>query len=167
MHTTMRASRRRRDAGIAYLVAAWLGAVLLFGAVVAPAAFAVLPTRSLAGALVGRILPSLFMAGLVVGVLVVVSARGAASGRARAGRLVAGGVLLVSCAAAQFVVGGRIDRVRADAGGSLDELPADHPIRVTFGRLHGLSVGGLALAALGGAAALALLVPAPDPRRSP
>ena len=36
------------------LVAAWLGAALVVAAVVAPAAFDVLPTRTLAGALVGR-----------------------------------------------------------------------------------------------------------------
>lgn len=160
-------SRRRRDASIGYLVAAWLGAVALFGAVVAPAAFAALPSRALAGALVGRVLPVLFIAGMVVGLLVVVSARGVGARRLRAGRLIAGAVLLASCAVAQFVIGGRIERARAEAGGSLDQLAADHPIRVTFGRLHGLSVAGLAVAALSGAAALILLASAPDSRHSP
>lgn len=160
-------SPRWRDTSLGYLVAAWLGGVVLFGAVVAPAAFTVLPTRTLAGALVGRILPPLFVAGMIVGAMVAVSASGVVPRPRRAGRLIAGGLLLASCAVAQFGIGARIERVRADAGASLDELPADHPIRVTFGRLHGLSVGGLALAALGGAAALALLVPTPDPRPSP
>ena len=41
-------------------------------AVVAPAAFAVLPTRTLAGALVGRVLPVLFWCGMLVGVGVAV-----------------------------------------------------------------------------------------------
>ena len=160
-------SARWRDASIGYLVAAWLGGVALFGAVVAPAAFAVLPTRSLAGALVGRVLPVLFIAGLIIGSLVALSAREVAAPSRRAGRLVAGAVLLVACGIAQFVIGGRIERVRAEAGVSLDELPHGHPVRVTFGRLQGLSVAGLALAALGGVAALVLLAPAPETRRSP
>ena len=51
---------------ILVLLSAWLGAAVLVATVVAPAAFAVLPTRTLAGALVGRVLPVLFIAGLVV-----------------------------------------------------------------------------------------------------
>jgi len=49
------------------LLAAWLGAAIFFSVVVAQAAFAVLPTRTLAGALVGRILPVLFFAGMILG----------------------------------------------------------------------------------------------------
>ena len=49
------------------LLAAWLGATIIVGAVVAPAAFAVLPSRTLAGALVGRVLPPLFWSGVAVG----------------------------------------------------------------------------------------------------
>ena len=41
------------------LLDAWLGAAIFVAAFVAPAAFAVLPTRALAGAIVGRILLSL------------------------------------------------------------------------------------------------------------
>ena len=51
---------------VALLLAAWLGAGVLFAAVVAPAAFAVLPSRNLAGALVGRVLPVVLIAGVVV-----------------------------------------------------------------------------------------------------
>jgi hypothetical protein len=52
------------------LVTAWLGASLITVAVVAPGAFAVLPSRSMAGTMVGRVLPSLFVAGIVTGVVV-------------------------------------------------------------------------------------------------
>jgi len=51
---------------VSILLSAWLGAAVLVTTVVAPAAFAVLPSRTLAGALVGRVLPVLFIAGLVV-----------------------------------------------------------------------------------------------------
>lgn len=150
----------------AHLLAGWLGAVLLFAAVVAPAAFAVLPTAALAGALVGRVLPVLFVAGILLGALVVAGAAGRSGPRRRLGRVVAGGTLLLACGVAQFVIGERIERVRAAAGSSLDQLAADDPIRVTFGRLHGLSVAGLGVAAAGATAALIVLVAAPKGRRS-
>ncbi|HET7564931.1 MAG TPA: DUF4149 domain-containing protein, partial [Gemmatimonadaceae bacterium] len=52
------------------ILSVWLGAVAYFIAVVAPAAFRVLPERTLAGALIGQTLPAIFIAGIVVGVLV-------------------------------------------------------------------------------------------------
>jgi hypothetical protein len=45
----------------ALLIAFWGGAAILTIAIVTPAAFAVLPTRALAGSLVGRVLPALFL----------------------------------------------------------------------------------------------------------
>jgi len=54
------------------LLAVWIGAALLFALIVAPAAFAVLPSRTLAGALVGRVLPVIFYAGVVIGSLIVI-----------------------------------------------------------------------------------------------
>src|SRR2546430_1569733 len=54
------------------LLAVWIGAALLFALVVAPAAFAVLPSRTLAGALVGRGLPVIFYGGGVLRPLIVV-----------------------------------------------------------------------------------------------
>src|SRR4029077_12340066 len=63
------------------LLAVWIGAALLFALVVAPAAFAVLPTRTLAGALVGRVLPVIFYAGVVIGSLIVILDSSAAADR--------------------------------------------------------------------------------------
>ena len=56
-------------------LSAWLGAGLLFAAVVAPAAFRVLPSRALAGALAGAVLPVLFWTGAAVGVWGVLALR--------------------------------------------------------------------------------------------
>ena len=58
----------------ALLLSALLGAGILFASVVAPAAFAALPSRSLAGALVGRVLPVVFVAGTLLLVLVSLAA---------------------------------------------------------------------------------------------
>src|SRR5689334_9165161 len=145
------------------LLAVWLGAALLFTIVVAPAAFSVLPTRSLAGALVGRVLPVIFYAGVVIGSLIVVLD---IIGRTGAwGRSAAGAVAALACALAQLVVGTRIERLRAAIGGPLDALAADDPRRAAFGRLHAISVGWLGLAMVAAIIALALAVRAVPPRQ--
>lgn len=145
------------------LLAVWIGAALLFTVVVAPAAFSVLPTRTLAGALVGRVLPVIFYAGVVIGSLIVVLEL---IGRTGAwGRSAAGAVSALACALAQLVVGTRIDRLRAAIGGPLDALAVDDPRRIAFGRLHAISVGWLGLAMVAAIIALALAVRAMSPRQ--
>jgi len=133
-------------------LSAWLGAAILVAAVVAPAAFAVLPTRSLAGALVGRVLPVVFYSGAVVGVLAAAVGRTPSS----TARQVAGALMTVTCLVAQLLVAPRIERVRADAGRPIDELAAGDARRTAFGRLHAASVLLLGVAAMAGGAALVL-----------
>ncbi|MFL5616563.1 MAG: DUF4149 domain-containing protein [Gemmatimonadaceae bacterium] len=138
------------------LLAIWIGAASLFTLVVAPAAFAVLPTRTLAGALVGRVLPILFYAGVVIGSIIVILDL---AGRTGAwGRAAAGAVSAVACAIAQLVVGTRIDRLRASIPVPLDALAGDDPRRIAFGRLHAISVGWLGIAMLAAVVGLTLAV---------
>jgi hypothetical protein len=146
---------RAMASGLLSLIAlsVWLGAAILVATVVAPAAFAVLPTRTLAGALVGRVLPVLFFGGAAVGIFVGLLARGQTSSLTR---IVAAVAMVVACLAAQFLVGPRIERVRVDAGTAIDQLAPGDPRRIAFGRLHGMSVALLGLAAIAGAAALVL-----------
>ena len=145
------------------LLAVWIGAALLFTLVVAPAAFAVLPTRTLAGALVGRVLPVIFYAGVVIGSLIVLLD---IIGRTGAwGRSAAGAVAALACAIAQLVVGTRIDRLRAAISGPLDALAGDDPRRIAFGKLHAISVGWLGLAMVAAIVALTLAVRALPPRQ--
>lgn len=142
------------------LLAAWLGAAAIVATAVAPAAFAVLPTRALAGALVGRVLPALFYAGMAAGAIALgleLAGEGGGWSRVRLGGL---GAVLVGCVVAQLVIAPRIAKVRAAIGPSLEALAADDARRVAFGRLHGLSVGWLALAMVGAAVALAFAVAA-------
>ena len=133
---------------VTILLSAWLGAAVLVATVVAPAAFAVLPSRTLAGALVGRLLPVLFIAGLVVALASLWLDRGD-HGRAIRVRRVMLVVAAVSCAAAQFAVAPRIERVRKEIGGPVEQLPQDDPRRIAFGRLHAASVAWLGLAMVG------------------
>lgn len=128
------------------LVALWLGAAAVVALVVAPAAFDVLPSRSLAGALVGRVLPVVFYAGMVLGAALVV-VEGMA-GSWVSGRSISGAVTLVACVIAQLVIGARIAAVRASIPGAIEALSPDDPRRIAFGRLHGFSVGWLGIAIL-------------------
>jgi small-conductance mechanosensitive channel len=134
-------------------LSAWLGAALLAATVVAPAAFAVLPTRTLAGALVGHILPVLFYSGAAVGMFAVLLGRVATPSLAR---VIAGAAMIATCLAAQLVVAPRIERVRTEAGRPIDQLAVGDPVRTAFGRLHGASVLLLGIAGIAAAAALVL-----------
>lgn len=150
---------------VSLLLSAWLGAGVLFAAVVAPAAFAVLPSRTLAGALVGRVLPVLFIAGIVTALLGLwLGRRGLGRyPRVRRGALLA---LALSCAVAQFVISPRIDRVRTAIGGPIEQLSVDDPRRVAFGRLHAVSVGWLGIAMVAAGLTIVLASLAPGPRRA-
>jgi hypothetical protein len=56
-----------------FLIALWLGAAVFFTAAVAQSAFAVLPSRELAGAMVNRTLAILNYGGIVVGLILLAS----------------------------------------------------------------------------------------------
>jgi hypothetical protein len=58
-------------------------------------------------------------------------------------------LLAVGCSAAQFVVSPKIERIRSSVTGPIDSLDASDPRRVTFGKLHALSVAFLGLAMIG------------------
>jgi hypothetical protein len=146
------------------LLAAWLGAAILVAAVVAPAAFAVLPTRTLAGALVGRVLPVLFWSGMALGL--VVAALGW-SLPARAWRTGGALALVAACAAAQLVIAPRIEAVRAQIGGAVDALDASDPRRQAFGRLHGLSVAWMGVGAIAAFVTLVLVIRSITTRSTP
>jgi len=134
----------------ALLLAAWLGAALYFTVVVTRAAFAVLPSRTMAGALVGQTLPVLFDTGMVVGAVLVATALFASSGAARTASLLGGAAIVVLCALARLVILARIARLRLTLPAAIDSLAVTDPARRAFGQLHALSVGALGLAMLTG-----------------
>jgi MFS family permease len=130
------------------LLLLWLGGAVLFAAIVAPSLFATLPTRTLAGAVVGRVLPSIFYSGMLIGVLTLLldwQARGEWKWR---GGATGGLVMLIACGVAQLVISPRIERVRQSIGGVIENLAPDDPRRAEFGKLHAVSVGWLGVAML-------------------
>ena len=138
------------------VLAFWLGAAGFLSVAVAPALFAALPTRELAGVVIGRVLPGLFYSGMIVGVLVMVIevvSRGVWSWR---GREMFGLLIVVSCVIAQGFIAPRIARLRDEIAGPIEALPADDARRVAFGRLHGASVAWLGAAMLAAVITLVL-----------
>lgn len=134
----------------AILLAAWLGAGLYFSMVVTRAAFAVLPSRTLAGALVGQTLPVLYDTGMLVGAILVIATWMSPAGAARVTSLVGGMAILVLTMIARFVILARIARLRLTLPMSIESLPVDDPSRRSFGQLHAMSVGALGLAMIAG-----------------
>jgi len=148
------------------VLALWLGAAALFTLVVAPAAFATLPSRELAGALVGRVLPVLFWSGATTGVVVLVIELRSSALAFRRTRIGMSGALVIACLAAQLAVAPRIAGLRAAMTAPLASLAANDPQRILFGRLHMFSVAWLGVAMIAALACAALLTMTSRPRAS-
>src|SRR5580698_759649 len=121
---------------------AWLGAIFYFSAVVAPSAFAVLPTKDLAGTLVGQSLSRLHAMGLILAIVFLI-AGGAIAGSIRVfskPAMIGVVVMVLLTAISQNNVTHRLNELRT-AMGSVEKTPADDPRRAEFDRLHSLSVG--------------------------
>ncbi|MEO8622215.1 MAG: DUF4149 domain-containing protein [bacterium] len=134
------------------LLAAWLGAAVFVAAVIAPAAFAVLPTRALAGAIVGRALPVLFTLGVLIGAAVALLNQGIIAPR----MVTLGAAMLSVMSASALMVEIRLRGVLTAIGTPIDALDPSDPRRAAFGRLHGVSVLLMGVGVVG--ASLALLV---------
>jgi len=137
------------------LLVAFLGALALFATTVTPALFATVPPGS-AARVVGRVLPVLDAAGLILGLVAVALGATGRSGRAA---VVLGGMLAALAAASLFVLTPEIARIRQAAGDTLSHLPPTDPIRRRFGMLHGLST---VLFGLQGVMAVALVALRPE-----
>jgi uncharacterized membrane protein len=146
-------------------VIVWLGGIIFFAFVVAPAAFAVLPTPDVAGRLVGRSLTTLHWVGLIAGIVFLLCSllyNRIMSGTPRifstAHWLIAAMILLT--AVSQFGITPAIRRSRANAAHG--EIAAGESSELTpareFDRLHAWSVrleGGVLVLGLGLVAVMA------------
>lgn len=142
------------------VVAVWLGSAVFFAAAVAPSAFAVLPSRELAGAVVARTLTILNVGGFVAGLLLLA---GALAGRRLVrwyswiAEVAALAVLTAATFVGQFVISARMSALRVQMGRPIEEVAADDPLRVAFNALHSNSVTALSVAMLAAAVALFLV----------
>ena len=132
----------------------WVGSILFFSAIVAPAAFTLF-SSSQAGNLVNLTLGRLHLAGMVCGVVYLIAtaagARSAAVLLRPAPLLVL--LMIVLTFISQFWVGGNMAALRAQMD-SLEAVPAGNALRASFDRLHRISVRLEAGVLLAGIAAL-------------
>jgi hypothetical protein len=123
-----------------FALGTWVGSILYFAAIVAPAAFTVL-TADQAGALVGLTLGRLHLLGIVAGfVYLAATAIGARSGWAllRPAPLLIMAMLVLTFAS-QFWVMETMNALRTQMG-SVAATPATDALRTRFDRLHNISV---------------------------
>jgi hypothetical protein len=139
----------------------WVGGLVVLGAIGAPAIFAVLAARHvagdrvIAGAIFGEILGRFHLLAYVCGVVLLGSliARGVMGPRPImfAVRLAIAFVMLIATAYSGLVVSANIARVQAEIGAAApSSLAPEDPRRVAFGRLHALSTGLAVVPVLGG-----------------
>jgi amino acid transporter len=126
----------------------WLGGLAVFSFIVAPAAFSVLPSRHLAGDLVSASLARLYLlsvlcAAVFAAALVMELAMSGNDWRAAALPAALLVLALVIGSYNHYGLTPPMAGLRAEmksAFGSVDQTPADHPLRVRFNRLHGISM---------------------------
>jgi uncharacterized membrane protein len=122
---------------------AWLGGLIFFAFVLAPTAFSVLPSRHLAGTVVGRSLGTLHWMGIVSGLIFLASSilysrftKGTM--HLFAARHVLICLMLALTLISQFGIIPRMDRLRASMG-EIDSVPPDNLARMQFDGLHAWS----------------------------
>jgi hypothetical protein len=117
----------------------WLGGLIFFP-VVAQTAFSVLPTRHLAGLVVGRSLGILHWMGMISAVVFLISSMllsrlSTGSAQLFAPQNVLVCIMLLLTLISQFGVIPQMDALRASMG-EIDAAPVDLPARVQFDALH-------------------------------
>jgi hypothetical protein len=124
------------------ILAIWLGAAVFFIGV-AQSAFAVLPSRELAGSVVNRTLAILNYSGMVISLVMIATSLIATSRVNRLWLWVERFLLLVvaaACAVGQFVIGFWLSSIRLQLGRPIDDVAVDDPLRIQFNALHEYSV---------------------------
>lgn len=120
-------------------LALWIGSIFFFAAVVAPAAFSVLPTRTLAGMVVSRSILGLHWIGLICGLVFLLSSALLAFFQRDESPFMPRDFLLIAMMAitlyAHFGVERRMNSLKAEMG-VIDVISHDDPRRVEFNRLH-------------------------------
>jgi hypothetical protein len=118
----------------------WLGSIIFF-IVFTQGIFSAMPTKDLAGVVVGYSLARLHILGVVAGCIYIIATAAlekSVAALARPAALLVF-VMILCTMASQYGVIARMDALRAQMG-SVDATTADNPLRVMFDRLHQYSV---------------------------
>jgi hypothetical protein len=122
----------------------WVGGIVFLSFVEAPSAFAVLPSRHLAGTVVGRSLSILHWMGLFSGIVflgcsMLLCSLTTDSAQPFAARHVLVLAMLLLTIVSQFGISPKMASLRASFD-EIDTVPADNPARMHFDALHVWSV---------------------------
>jgi hypothetical protein len=148
------------------LLACWFGAALFFGAVVAPAAFAVLRSfglpnaNEIAGSIVTRSLSVVNIAGFVIALLLLLTLimrRNASSRVSFILECICLAVIALATGVGHWFIAARMRALRAAMVLPIDQIAADDPRRMAFNNLHGYSVNALGLAMIAALVAMVLM----------
>ena len=134
----------------------WLGSIIFF-IVFTQGIFSVVPTKDLAGVVVGYSLARLHIMGIIAGCVYLISTAVVEKSLAALARPAAllVFVMILCTMASQYGVIARMDVLRAQMG-SVDATAAGDPLRAAFDRLHEYSVRLESVVLLSGLAALFL-----------
>jgi Domain of unknown function (DUF4149) len=128
------------------LIALWLGAAMFFSFSLAPSAFGVLPSREMAGSVVSANLSVINYAGLIIGVIMLLSSFISVKGLVGWLERVLLLIFTIACAIGQFVISFQLSQIRSQVGRPMEELSPDEPLRIAFDSLHQYSIWVLATA---------------------
>jgi len=120
----------------------WVGGVIFLAFVVAPTAFSpgLLPTRHMAGSIVGRSLDLLHWMGMIAGIVFLATSMiynrlTVGSVRPLAMRHILIVLMLLLTVISQYSISPKMHALRVQAG-VIDNLPLDSPLLLEFHRLH-------------------------------
>ena len=145
------------------LLGVWLGSMMFFSFAVAPSAFAVLPTREMAGMMVTSAIGKIETIGFVMGALLILMhvASWRSSASSSVVKMLQAVLLLLMIAAAglsRFWISPAMVSLRSQMGGHIDDVAATDPMRIQFNDLHQYSVGLMSAAMIAGLVLLFLTV---------
>jgi len=120
----------------------WIGGLIFLAFVEAPTAFSpgLLPTRHMAGSVVGRSLDLLHYMAIVSGIVFLTTSmlynrRASGNVRPLAARHLLIVLMLLLTVISQFAISPKMHAIRAEVG-VIDNVPPDNPLRIEFNRLH-------------------------------
>jgi hypothetical protein len=120
----------------------WLGGLIFLAFVEAPTVFSpgLLPTRHMAGSIVGRSLEVLHYMAIVSGIVFLIASMlynrmTAGNTRPLAARHLLIVLMLLLTVISQFAISPKMHALRAEVG-VIDNVPLDNPLRMEFDRLH-------------------------------
>jgi hypothetical protein len=124
----------------------WLGGVIFLAFVEAPTVFSpgLLPTRQMAGSIIGRSLDILHYMAIISGIVFLTASMlynriGVGDARPMAARHLLIALMLLLTVISQFAISPKMHAIRAEVGveaGVIDNLPPDNLQRREFDRLH-------------------------------